>query len=351
MTLRGHIIEPEPALRLSNSKANTYLRCPRKYEYRYIKGLRPKAKALPLERGTWLHSLLETHYAFDENHMLFTDRFKGKGVKVGTDWKKAHAVLTQQFNNLFDEEKEDLGDLPADCRRIFCSYLARYGTEDRRQWKVIDTELDEIITLPSGLRFQIIIDLVVEDANGGIWIVDHKTVGRFMPVDFMLLDSQLARYFWGAEHMGYGPLRGIIYNEVNTTPPTLPKLLATKPELEKRQNLRCDVYTYLREIKRLGLEIDPHRDFLRRLKSQQDDWFRRTRLPKDPVLIAQLMKELEMTAGAITHAEDSNEFPRAASKDCTWGCEFLHACQLELMGGDASDIIKSRFTTAAERDL
>lgn len=339
-------------LRLSNSKANTYLRCPRKFEYRYVKGLRPKAKALPLERGTWLHTLLETHYAFDERHQIFThaDRQHLHGVTVGTNWKKAHAVLTQQFHNLFDEEKEDLGDLPTECRRIFASYLARYGTEDRRQWKVIDTELDEIITLPSGLRFQIIIDLIVEDLHGGIWIVDHKTVGRFMPVDFMLLDSQLARYFWGAEHMGYGPLRGIIYNEIKTTAPTLPKQLQDGT-LEKRANLRCDVYTYLREIQRLGLDIEPHRDFLKRLKSQEDEWFRRTRLPKDPVLIAQLMKELEITARSITYAESAGEFPRAANKNCVFDCEFLHACEVELAGGDASDIIKSRFTTAAERDL
>lgn len=338
-------------LRLSNSKANTFQRCPKKFHYRYELGLRPKVKALPLERGTWLHTLLEVHYANDPNHIIYPGkRGVGKGIKVGNDWRKAHRVLTNAFNNLFDEEKEDLGNLPEECHRIFMSYLMRYNKEDKAQWRVIDTELDEIITLPSGLRFQIIIDLIMEDLNGGLWIWDHKTVGRFMPADFMLLDAQLARYFWGAEHMGYKSLRGIIFNEVNTTSPTLPKVLKDGT-LEKRANLRCDVFTYLREIKRQGTTVDAHREFLKRLASQQDLWFRRTRLPKDPPLIKTLMDELEMTANAINSAKYANAFPRTVTKDCTWGCEFLHACQVELMGGDASDIIKSRFTTAKERDL
>lgn len=338
-------VEP---LRLSNSKANTYLRCPKKFEFRYEMGLRPRQKALPLERGSWLHTLLEVHYSNDPTLEI---RIGKRKVLVGNDWRKAHKVLTQAFNNLFDEEKEDLGDLSAECLRIFQSYLMRYRKEDITHWKVIDTELDEIITLPSGLKFQIIIDLIVEEPDGGLWIVDHKTVGRFMPVDFMLLDAQLARYFWGAEHLGYKPLRGIMFNEVNTTAPTLPKLIRDGAELEKRANLRCDVFTYMREIRRHGLEIDPHRDFLRRLASQQDLWFRRTRLAKDPPLIKTLMEELEMTADSIREARYKNHFPRAVSKDCTWGCEFLHACQINLMGGDISDIVKSKFTTAKERDL
>ncbi len=340
-------------LRLSNSKANTWRRCPKQFHFKYELGLRKRGKALPLERGTWLHTLLEVYYANDPSHEIFLGhgRSRGKPIPVGTDWRKAHKVLTRQFNNLFDEEKEDLGDLPTEAFRIFTSYLNRYGKEDQARWKVIDTELDEIITLPSGLRFQIIIDLIVEEPDGGLWIVDHKTVGRFMPADFMLLDAQLARYFWGAEHLGYKPLRGIMFNEVNTTAPTLPKLIRNDTELEKRQNLRCDYYTYLREVRRHGLELDPHREFLARLRSQHDLWFRRTRLPKDPPLIKTLMRELEETAVEIVAAQASGAFPRSAQKDCTWGCDYLHMCQVDLMGGDISDIVKSRFTTAVERDL
>lgn len=310
-------------LRLSNSKVGTYRRCPKKFEFKYEMGLRSKYKALPLERGSWLHALLEAYYN-------------------GDDWRVVHKKYTQEFNKLFDEEKEDLGNLPVEVLRIFTSYLQRYAKQDSKL-KVIDVELDEIITLPNGLRFQIIIDLIVEEPDGGLWIWDHKTVGRFMPEDFMLLDAQLARYFWGAEHMGYTPLRGIMFNEINTTPPTLPKVLLNG-ELEKRANLACDVYTYYREIKRHGAPLDPHRAFLRKLKAQEGRWFRRTHLPKDPPLVNRLMDELNMSAREIERAQRNNDFPRTVLKECVWDCEFKTICQIDLMGGDISHEMKSKFT-------
>jgi len=334
-------------LRLSNSKAKTWRRCPNQFRYKYELGLRTKGRSIYLERGSWLHTLMEVYYSADPGLQIKVGK---KWFEVGTDWRLAHKHMHRAFNNLFEEEKEDLGDLPTECMRIFTSYLMRYGKQDAKQWKVIDAELDEIITLPSGLRFQVIIDLIVEEPDGGLWIVDHKTVGRFMAVDFMLLDSQLARYFWCAEDMGYKNLRGILFNEVNTTAPTLPKVLQDGT-LEKRANLRCDVYTYMREIKRQGTTVDAHREFLRRLASQQDMWFRRTRLPKDPVLTARLMTELEWTADEIRTAQANQAFPRSPEKECTFMCEYLHMCQVELNGGDISDIIKSRFTTKEERDL
>lgn len=315
-------------LRLSNSKAGTWRRCPKQFHFRYVRGLRSRRKALPLERGTWLHALMEAYYDPRDDQ---------------PSWREVHKERSKAFHVLFDEEKEDLGDLPTEVMRIFTSYLQRYGKQDKR-WTVIDTELDEIITLPNGLRFQVIIDLIVEEPDGGMWIIDHKTVGRFMDADFMLLDAQLARYFWAAEHMGYGPLRGIIFNEVITKPPTLPKLLQDGT-LEKRANISCDVYTYYREIQRHGLDLEPHRAFLQKLKAQEDRWFRRTRLPKDNPLTDRLMEELYMTARDIERAASTGEYPRSVSKDCTFGCEFKTACQVELMGGDSDSIIQMGFTT------
>lgn len=315
---------------LSNSRAKTWRRCPKQYEYKYILGLKPKKKSIHLERGSWLHDLLQHHYD-------------------GEDWRARHKELTKEFDFLFDEEKEDLGDLPTDCERLFRSYLFNYHQEDQN-YKVIDSELDEIITLPNGLRFRMIVDLVVEELDGGIWIWDHKTVGRFLPPDFLLLDAQLGRYFWGMERLGYKPLRGIIFNEIITKAPTLPKLIRNGTQLEKRKNLHCDFYTYYREIKRHGLDVQQHVGFLNHLKTKNDDWFRRTPLPKDPPLTKTLMKELVDTAREIRNAEDLDAFPRTVMKDCQWDCSFMEPCAIQLMGGDASHTFKLRYTTREDRD-
>lgn len=319
-------------LRLSNSKVKTWRRCPKQYEYKYVQGLRPKAKALPLERGSWLHDLLMHHYD-------------------GEGWKAQQAKKTAEFNALWEEEREELGDLPSETQRIMTSYLMRYGKEDQ-PLRVIDSELDEIITLPNGLRFQVIIDLIVEEPDGGIWLWDHKTVAQFMPADFMLLDAQLARYFWAAEYMGYKPLRGILFNELKTKAPTLPDVLKSTGRLTERKNLRCDVYSYYREIKRLGQDPASYAGILNRLKSQQDDWFRRTRLPKDKPLTQRLMDELHMSAREILRAEEKGEYPRTVEKDCVWSCSYLEPCSIELMGGDISNVVKAKYDVKKkEKDL
>jgi hypothetical protein len=315
---------------LSNSRVKTWRRCPKQFEYKYVLGLKPRKLSIHLERGTWLHDLLQHHYD-------------------GESWYARHKQLTKEFYLLFEEEREDLGDLPTDVERLFRSYLYNYRIEDR-SWRVIDSELDEIVTLPNGLRFRMIVDLVVEEPDGGIWIVDHKSVGRFLPPDFLLLDAQLGRYFWGMEKLGYTPLRGVLFNEIITKAPTLPKFIHKGTQLEKRKNLHCDFYTYYKMLQDNDLAIGPHVAFLRHLRRQNDQWFRRTPLAKDAPLMRRLMKELVWSAREIKAAEETDAFPRTVSKDCQWDCSFLEPCAIQLMGGDASASFKLRYTNREDRD-
>lgn len=312
------------SITISNSKANCYLRCPRRYMYQYVRGLRPKSTALPLKRGDWLHQLIMHHYD-------------------GNDWREPHNQLAAEFNRLLLEEREQYGDLPTECGRIMESYVRHYAEEDRG-WRVVDSELDEVIDLPTGDKFRFIIDLIVKEADGGVWLVDHKTVGKFMDEDFMVIDAQLARYFWAARKLGIKSLRGVMFNEIITTSPTVPTLLKSG-ELTKRKNLACDAETYLARIEELGLDPDDYADILERLRGQSNRWFRRTRLARDDILTKQLMRELLMTCGDIKRAELKNRFPRAPRKDCRWDCSFLELCQVELFGGDTELIVKHKFKT------
>ena len=309
-------------LHLSNSKVSTYQRCEKKYEFRYIKKLRAKKKAFPLELGSWLHELLMTYYD-------------------GEDIKKVHRENTEAFNELPDEEKEDLGDLPREAARIMRSYL-RFWREEDALYRTIDSELDETVTLPNGAEFQFIIDHIIEDMDGGLWLRDHKSVSRFLPPDFMLLDAQLTRYFYCAERLGIKPLMGVEFNQILTVPPTVPEVLKSG-RLTERQNLRSDYWTYLDAIKKLRQDPNSYRTTLKRLRGRSDDWFRRSALPKDKPVTTQMMADLDTLAEEIKATEILGEFPRNGRKECTWDCEFLEPCVLQLQGGDISDVVKLRY--------
>lgn len=320
------LLIPDGPIRLSNSKVNTWRRCPNQYRYKYGMKLRKKVHGLPLKRGDWLHQLLMTHYD-------------------GHDWRERQALLAADFNQMFEEEREEYGDLPAETQRIMASYLAHYQHEDRN-WRTVDTEVDELVELPNGDKFNFIVDCIMEDSDGALWIWDHKTVGRFMPEDFMLIDAQLARYFWAAKQIGYKNLRGAMFNEIITKPPTLPKFLEPSQRLEMRKNIHCDAYTYMREIKRHKQDPKQYRDFLLFLKARHKEWFRRTRLPRDRPMVQQLMRELMQSSAEMHNAHATNRYPRTARKECLFDCDYMEICALELQGGDIEDIVKMRYTTS-----
>ena len=104
-----------------------------------------------------------------------------------------HEQWTARFNRLFDEEKDELGDLPAECERLFNTYLRRWR-EDYDTYKVARLHdgspgVEFVVEVPLekwGLQspFKGRIDLLVKDREyGGLWIWDHKWVRGIPDID------------------------------------------------------------------------------------------------------------------------------------------------------------------------
>jgi hypothetical protein len=315
--------------RISNSKANVYLTCPKQFHFKYIRHLRPIKEPIPLYRGTWLHALIEHHY-------------------LGEDWRIEHRRRTATFMAMFEEEREDYGDLPTQIAHLMSSYVKHYKEEDRH-FTVIAAELDELVPLPDGTLFQFVIDLIIKEEDGGIWLMDHKSISSQAPDDFLLLDAQLARYTWAAHKLGY-KVRGVMLNEITTKAPTLPKVLKTGG-LEQRRNIVCDEYSYRQAIIDNGFKIEDYAEFLEFLGTQSYRWFKRTRLPRDVPMIRTVMRELMMVNLSIKDAARRNHYPRAVTKQCSW-CPFVSACVAEMQGAESDDVLRLKFTTAKhEKEL
>lgn len=321
-------------MRISNSKSNTYRRCQKKYEYKYVRKLEPKKKSRPLTLGSWMHDLIEAWHK-------------------GENWLDIHRAKKKEWANLFEEEREELGDIPGDAQRLMVAYIRHYKGQDDDLF-VVDSEIDELVTLPNGDQFNFIIDLVVIE-NEGVWLWDHKNVKSFMDDDYMLLDSQLARYFWAAQKLGYDeihgyPLRGVCFNEIRTKAPTVPQLLKNG-SLSKAKKIDTDYYTYLSAIKKHGLNPADYVDILRHLRNRdlEGAFFRRTRMPKDEPTTRQMMIELEMTLTDIKRSEKHNHFPRTVLKSCAWDCDYKDLCITELHGGDTTVQERTHFRKREKR--
>lgn len=328
----------------THSMLKAYLSCPKAAQYKYAERLKPRrltSKETALQRGTWLHELLQVHYE-------------------GGDWKVRHAELTAKFNRLMDEEREELGDLPTECRRIMVSYLWHYGadkTDPMHGWKVLGAEMTFEAVWPDsedGLDiYRCRVDLLVEDEYG-LLIVDHKTHKQLPGHTFRTLDAASPLYIWAARESGYD-VRGFQWNYLRTKAPSVPHMVYVgKPnERLSAAAIDTDYPTYARAIKANGLDhtAEPYRSKLRHYKSQRwvagapqtSPFFQRVILEKDDEMVARAVATAMRTRDRM-HGDydDWDVVERNMGRPCDW-CRFRDICTTEMFGGNGDHLRRKQF--------
>lgn len=310
--------------------------------YKYVERLKKRIaneRDLPLRRGTWMHRLLEVHYA-------------------GGDWKKEHALLTAQFSELFDEEKDALGDLPNECKMLMRSYMWHYGadkSDPMHGWNVLGTEMTLECPWPDGRgMYRGRIDVMVEDEYG-LWIVDHKTHKQLPDFTFRLLDWQSALYIWAAREMGYD-VQGFIWNYIRTKAPSWPQLAYAGKANERLSTaaLDTDYPTYYLGVKAMNRLDDPvaiaklHQLKTQRWahgKPQTSPFFRRETLEKDDAMLARVVGAAMRKRDQMREYDwsDRDTVGRiSGDRACRW-CDYNKLCVTELFGGNARIIRKTEF--------
>jgi hypothetical protein len=328
----------------THSMLKQYLSCPKSAQYKYAERLKQVSltrRDQPLKRGTWVHELLQAYYESD-------------------DWRQAHARNTRKFNSLMDEEKEELGDLPAECLRLFKSYLWHYGAnkdDPTHGWNVLGAEQTFEAVWPDsedGLDiYRCRVDLLVEDQYG-LLIVDHKTHKSLPSMTFRMLDVASPLYIWAARESGYD-VRGFLWNYIKVKAPTEPKMVYVgKPnERLSTQAIDTDYPTYARAIKENGLDhtAEPYRSRLRSLKAQRwregepqtSPFFRRDILEKDDDIISRVVATAMRTRDRLHDDFDDYELTeRNNGRHCDW-CSFGQLCSVEMYGGNGDHIRRKQF--------
>lgn len=304
----------------THSMLKTFRRCPKQFEYKYVERLKPKILGRPLRLGTWMHKLLEVYY-------------------MGGDWREEHKRLSYKFNELFDEEKDEIGDLPHDCYQLMLSYLWHYKKDD---WKVLETEFLLEAELPDGNILRGKVDNLIEDQYG-LWIVDHKWHKILPSHEYRVLDSQSADYIWLAHKNGI-PVQGHIWNYGRSKVPTVPELIKSGKRVSRWGNIDTDFPTAMRFFKaHPELDLGPYKRKLRMLQGQQYEYggmqtstfFKRVVIEKQPVMINRVAREMFHTHNRMHdypwHRPEMVE--RIPDRSCVFMCSFTDICSAELVTG------------------
>jgi hypothetical protein len=364
----------------NQSRIKMFRRCQKQYSYRYdypaflnADGKRlemvPKVHKLPLYRGTWMHALQEAlhhQWAGYEEFPITVGEAPYSITVPCTSWKDIHEALTEEFNKLFLEEREELGDLPDECERLFRSYL-RFWNDDQDRYQVAELPdgtpaIELIVEAPLDKfgvtgRFKGKIDLVVEDLEyGGNWIWDAKWVKKIPPPDERMMSPQAPLYVWGLREQHQLDVRGFVFNYGRTKPPAIPRVLQRPAGmLSTAHRMDTDLHTYFTAIKNQHGKhwkryIEYYREKLEELKGREALWFDRQRIPVEDERILRSIREYVATITNIQDREKRRGYvPRSYFYNCRFGCEYHGPCVAEFQGLDIEPLIRDGFRFVGER--
>jgi PD-(D/E)XK nuclease superfamily len=355
----------------NQSRIKMFRRCQRQYSFRYDSwkqwGEIPRTEMVPktpkkaLYKGTWLHALQEAHHRAWAVDSGFDPALVYPNGEIEL-WTEVHARFREEYDGLFEEEKEELGDLPGECFRLFRAYLRRWK-DDRDRYRVASLHdgapaIEFIVTarLPGGITqapFKGRIDLVVEDLEyGGLWDWDAKWVRTVPIADERMMSPQAPMYTWAMRENGYD-LRGFVFNYGRSKAPVIPRILRDGT-ITLRQRLDTDYATYLTLIKEQHgsawreWATTYYIDKLRDLKGREKLYFDRQRIPVEPERVERALDEFLATIADIK-SRNKVAPPRSYFYNCKFGCEYHDLCVGEFTGLDIEPLVKAKFQFEGER--
>lgn len=338
----GLYTDPESGKLIStHSMLKTQRRCPKQSQYKYVERLKPKIMGRPLRLGTWMHRLQEV---------------KGNGE----DWREEHKRMVRDvWSPLFDEEKDEIGDLPNDAYRLMESYEWHYANDP---WTFIANEMTLETEFPDGSIYRGKVDALIENQYG-LWLVDRKWHKSLPDATFRILDAQSALYMWAALRNGLD-IQGFIWDYGKSKPPTIPEF--TKTGLIARwDRLDTDYPTALKFFKdnwdHFGRQVPQrYRPKMRYLKSlqfqpggmQASPFFLRSIIEKDKKMLKQVAQEAYHTHKRM-HSYPFNRpeiVERVPDRSCKWFCSYTDLCTAELYTGSRPVNWKQRYKVGDPMD-
>lgn len=196
--------------------------------------------------------------------------------------------------------------------------------------------------LPKPVVYQGRLDMIVEDEDGGYWIVDHKTTAAFNDsiLDYLSLDPQCGSYAWAIQQQLGIKIEGVIYNQLLKTAPEKPKTLKSGEfSTDKRQNTTLALYKEAC-VERGRMPSNKEVEFMVWLEENKKPYFKRwvvRRSQPELELIGQeiLLEALDMVGTPVIY-RNPTQF------NCV-RCPFRVPCLSKWEGSDYDFILDSNY--------
>jgi len=307
-------------MRISYSRASSYLRCPYQHYLNYVQCLSSNKVVRPLSFGSDFHKLLE----YRNNK---------------TEFKKAFAQIKEVYNDLPMSTQSDLGDdYINDLKTVFNDY--------RRTWKGAQepTETEHEFNICLGkiggepIYFYGFIDEVFsEDKILG----EHKTFTTAPSMAVLAMNMQACLYAKAWELEKGVKLERVRWDYIKSTPSKHPIWLNKSERFSEAANQGITPYSWARACKERGI-TDPA-VLLKGTSYQQNigNFFFRCDIEFVPSMIESVWTDFKSVCKDIALRGHKNKV-KNITRDCGW-CNYQPICYGEFTGADIEYIKKTDY--------
>lgn len=326
--------------RFSYSQMAEFKSCRFAWHLKYQQGIQSKRKDVKLLLGEGIHHALENYYS------PHTPRTEEVLIKSFTEWAddKIMKINLQNDGNLFQEEIDELKEIKKQGLDMLKGYYVFAQKNDKFQ--IVSTE--EMFSVPilkpdgkpyKGRYFIFKLDGIAKDENDKYWILEHKTAAGIPSDDeFLLLDEQISDYIWAAEKKFHIKIEGVVYNVLSKQTPQVPALL--KNGTTSKAWIVSTYELFLQTLKERNEDPENFKDILDRLKYQDERFFFRTKVYRNPEEVANIGKDLFYIAYDMCNKP---HIYRRTSRDCTYSCQYKSICMAMMDGSDVDFLLKKNF--------
>lgn len=274
---------------MSYSKISSYINSPVDYYFKYIERLRPKKVQPALYKGSMLHELFEQralHKIDPEKHISWEELLDGK--------------ISDEFYQQSESNREELGDLVEDARKILRQYDWHYANENvvysedklEMEFEVVlyaedkdGNPVDE--DSPDAVKQLILVGFIdgivtLEGKPNEQYILEHKTFKKNpKSLSEAWIDLQTSIYATVLNKKYGFNIVGVLWDMVKSVPYTEPKILKNGSFGKQPSTVTL-----------LSFDSNPGEDIIEEVKDNHLNFLQRFTTPLIPSAIEIFMNEV-----------------------------------------------------------
>lgn len=342
---------------VSVSQLQTFMSCPKKWEYNYIDKLKPRVERAYLTIGKLCHVgmqvVMEYKWAVDrglrdrDRHGLLWEGLQAMGAK----WCEY-----VQSTPLRDEEIPELEQMLDDARSVFEQAFWEFNIDKYEVLSVFDgvqekpaLELHFVVPCAGSKGLHGFIDAILRDKETGfVWCTDYKFRKSLSPDEEEAFNVQNAVYSYACQKMGI-PITGTMTWQHVNTPAAEPQLL--KNGGVSRAKIKTTWAKYRDFCNEQGIDPRPYEEEMQE-KLADIEWYRATYEYRNIETIKNIWNNVILPASRAV-AKARTPKTKCYKNLYPWNCkmcQYQSLCQGELRDYDVEAIKLREYTTRTESD-